>query len=256
METFFVVDVGNTSTHAGWVRGRRVVRQARMPSREAGDSAAVRNLLARLAGHELPADSVLCSVVPSVNPTWTHVLQSLCGRPPLEVSHRIRLNVTIDYPEPRTIGADRLADAVAAWDRYRGPVVVADFGTALTFDVISGDGRYLGGVIAPGLPLMTDYLAERTALLPHIGLGGTFGKVGRSTREAMRIGAVVGYRGMVREILKHIKAGMGERHVRFCATGGYAALALEGLDVKAEILPDLTLHGLVLIRELNRPTSR
>lgn len=252
MELYFVVDVGNTSTHVGLMRGRRLLHQGRMPSREAGDSAAIRHLLERLAGRQAVGDSVLCSVVPSVNPAWSHVLQSVCGRPPLVVGHRLRLNVTLDYPDPRTIGADRIADAVAAWDRYRGPVVVADFGTALTFDVITGDGRYTGGVIAPGLPLMTDYLAERTALLPHIGLGGSFGEVGKSTREAMRIGAVVGYRGMVREILHHVKTGMRERNIRFCATGGYAGLALEGLDEKAEILPDLTLQGLALIRELNR----
>jgi type III pantothenate kinase len=164
----------------------------------------------------------------------------------------MNLNIKVDYPQPETIGADRLADTAAAWDLYGSAVIVADFGTALTFDVVTGDGRYVGGVIAPGLPLMTDYLAERTALLPAIGLDGRFKNIGRSTSEAMRIGVVVGYRGMVREILNHVKSGLKERKVRFCATGGYAGLALKGLDTPVDIVPDLTLNGLVLLRELNR----
>lgn len=252
METIFVIDVGNTSTHVGLARGRRIVRQGRMPTREGRDERKITALLRRVAGSAGVSDAVVCSVVPGLNPLWEQVLGKLCGRPPLLVGPRMALNLTVDYPHPETIGADRLADAAAAWDRYRGAVIVADFGTALTFDVITGDGRYVGGVIAPGLPLMTDYLAERTALLPQIRLGGRYKAIGRSTDEAMRIGAMVGYRGMVREILSHIRKGMTERRVRFCATGGYAGLALEGLDTPVDIIPELTLDGLVLLRELNR----
>lgn len=252
MDTFFVIDVGNTSTHVGLARGRRIVRQGRMPTREGRDERKITSLLRRVAGPGKVRDSVICSVVPGLNPLWEQVLGKMCGRVPLQVGHRITLNITVDYPHPETIGADRLADAAAAWARYMGAVIVADFGTALTFDVITGDGRYVGGVIAPGLPLMTDYLAERTALLPQIKLGGRYKAIGRSTDEAMRIGAMVGYRGMVREILGHIKAGMKERRVRFCATGGYAGLALKGLDTPVDIIPELTLNGLVLLKELNR----
>lgn len=252
MDTIFVIDVGNTSTHVGLARGRRIVRQGRMPTREGRDERKITALLRRVAGSARVTDAVVCSVVPGLNPLWEQVLGKLCGRAPLLVGHRMALNIKVDYPHPETIGADRLADAAAAWARYKGAVIVADFGTALTFDVITGDGRYVGGVIAPGLPLMTDYLAERTALLPQIKLGGRYKAIGRSTDEAMRIGAMVGYRGMVREILSHIKTGMRERRVRFCATGGYAGLALEGLDTPVDIIPELTLHGLVLLRELNR----
>jgi type III pantothenate kinase len=249
---YVVIDIGNTSTSAALVEGRRLLRRARMPSRDGRRPAAIRALLQRLAGAQGLGDAVLCSVVPALNPAWTRVLARRCGRSPIVVGHRTRMKVRVDYPHPATIGADRLANAAAGWERYHGPVIVADFGTALTFDVVTGDGRYVGGVIAPGLPLMTDYLAERTALLPHIRLGGRFGAFGRSTREAMRVGSMVGYRGMVREILDHIKTGLADQPVHFCATGGYAALALKGLDVPVDILPDLTLEGLVLIRELNR----
>jgi type III pantothenate kinase len=252
MNRIFVIDIGNTSTSVGLACGRRILRVARMPSHDGLDGKKIVALLDGLAGKPPVTDAALCSVVPRLNPAWARVLREVCGRAPLTVSHRTRMNVKVDYPHPETIGADRLANAVAAWERYHAPAIVADFGTALTFDTITGDGRYVGGVIVPGLPLMTDYLAERTALLPHIDLGGRFGAIGRSTREAMRIGAMVGYRGMVREIFGYVKAGMKERSVRFCATGGYAARALAGLDMPVEILPKLTLDGLVLMHEMNR----
>lgn len=248
-----LIDIGNTSTSVGFARGRRIVRVERMPSRRGYDPAAIRRILSAAAGGKGgAADSVLCSVVPKLNANWKRELRRFCGRSPLVVGHRTRLGVKVDYRAPRTIGADRLANACAAWERYHSAVVVADFGTALTFDIVTADGRYVGGVIAPGLPLMSDYLAERTALLPHIKMVGRFGGYGRSTEEAMRIGAMVGYRGMVREILHHVRTGMGSLHAHFCATGGYAARALQGLDAKVEILPRLTLDGLILIHELNR----
>ena len=110
----------------------------------------------------------------------------------------------IDYPRPETIGADRLANATAATALYGSPAVVVDFGTAVTFDVISADRKYIGGVIAPGLNAMTDYLHKRTALLPRVTLREPRRAVGRSTAEAMRSGAVYGYRGLVAEILRQV----------------------------------------------------
>jgi type III pantothenate kinase len=251
-EKVIVVDIGNTSTTVGVAVGRRILRTGRLPSSDGSDPKRIETLLRKLATPGSVSDAVLCSVVPRLDPCWRHVLNRYTGRAPLEVSHRIRLGVGVDYPHPETIGADRLANAVAAWIRYQGAVVVADFGTALTFDVITGDGRYVGGVIAPGLPLMTDYLCERTALLPNIKLTQVHRAIGRSTREAMRIGAMVGYRGMVREIFHEVVGDMQEPKVVFCATGGYAAQAVKGLDVKVDVLPNLTLDGLVAIRELNR----
>jgi type III pantothenate kinase len=252
MAALFVIDIGNTSTSVGMAEGTRIRGVQRMPSHDGVDGNKILRLLDGVAGKTTVTAAVLCSVVPRLNPGWLRVLKEVCGTAPLVVSHRIKLNVRVDYPHPETIGADRLANAVAGWARYHSPLIVADFGTALTFDVVTGDGRYVGGVIAPGLPLMTDYLAERTALLPHIELGGRFGPYGRSTTEAMRVGAMVGYRGMVREIFEHIKAGLGKSPVVFCATGGYAARAVRGLEVPVEVLPKLTLDGLVRIHELNK----
>ncbi len=247
-----VVDIGNTSTTFGVARSGRLMRTGRMPSLDGGDLKRLEWVLRRFIQSAEIEDSVLCSVVPRLDPGWLHVLGRLTGREPLLVTHRIRMNVAVDYPRPATIGADRLANAVAAWERYGGAVVVADFGTALTFDVITGDARYVGGVIAPGLPLMTDYLCERTALLPHIELARPSRSIGRNTREAMRIGAIVGYRGMVREILQEVIDEMDNTQVSVCATGGYSRMAVQGLREQVDVLPHLTLDGLIVMHRLNR----
>ena len=156
-------------------------------------------------------------------------------------------SLTISYPKPETIGADRLADAAGAVSRYGAPVLVMDFGTALTAAVVTRDGVWRGGVIAPGFPLMRDYLFERTAKLPRMELGrGRAPKIGRSTEEAMRFGALVGYRGMVREIVTTLRRNFRE-DFRLVATGGFARWALKGLDLPFVIDPTLTLYGAGLV---------
>ena len=159
-----------------------------------------------------------------------------------------------DMPLPDdfcTIGADRLANSAGAVARYGAPVIVADFGTGLNFDIVNAKKAYIGGVIAPGLPLMTDYLAERAALLPQIKLRGRIGVVGRSTAGAMRIGAKIGYRGMVREITNHLLQQPELRGATLCATGGFSEWALDGLDMPFHVDKDLTLFGLLKIWDHN-----
>jgi len=171
---------------------------------------------------------------------------------PLEVRHDCALNIAIDYPAPETIGADRIANACGAVARYGAPVIVADFGTALTFDIVSEAGAYIGGVIAPGLHLVADYFADKTALLPHIDIRGRVGRIGRSTTGAMRIGARVGYRGMVREIVEHLREDAREANAVLCATGGHAEWVLKDVGMPCKIDPNLTLRGLRVIWEMNR----
>jgi type III pantothenate kinase len=148
----------------------------------------------------------------------------------------------LDYPSPETIGADRLADAAAAVHLYGAPVLVMDFGTALTAAVVTPDGIWRGGVIAPGFPLMRDYLFERTAKLPRMELGGRCPKIGRSTEEAMRFGALVGYRGMVREIVCELQRNFAA-DFRLVATGGFAKWVLKDIGMPFAVDPSLTLHG-------------
>jgi type III pantothenate kinase len=170
----------------------------------------------------------------------------------LWLTPRVELGVGIDYPNPKTIGADRLANAAAVAALYGCPAIVVDFGTAVTFDIVSAQRKYIGGVIAPGLESMTNFLYQRTALLPKLSLKEPRSAVGRSTIEAMRSGAVIGYRGLVREIINRIKAERFPRKkVHVIATGGYADLIAARLGEIDAVHPNLTLEGLRIVANLN-----
>lgn len=250
--SLLLIDVGNTSCTLGLAIDGQIRRTSRVLTHTPHPLQAYGDAVRKLLGKQPVQDAVLCSVVPSKDRIWIKTLRGCTGCIPLQVSTRINLGIAIRYPRPESIGADRLANASAVVELLGAPAIVADFGTALTFDVIAPDAAYVGGVIAPGLPLMTHYLAERTALLPQITLSGRFGGWGRSTVEAMRIGAVVGYRGMVREILEHLCRAFPGSHPHLAATGGYAERALKGLKRTILIDPHLTLKGLVRIYRLNR----
>lgn len=237
-----VVDVGNTSTAAGlWVNGRvtHVVHEDG-PIDEA--FAAVGKIVAK------KVDALAyVSVVPGRDAEW----KAFAKRKSLEfrqVEWRKALGfLAVDYPEPDTIGADRIADAVGAVTRYGAPVIVMDFGTAFTAAAVTADRVWRGGVIAPGFPLMRDYMFERTAKLPKMKLGcGKVPKIGRSTEEAMRFGALVGYRGMVREIASELKRNFSEEF-NLIATGGFAKWVLKDLNMPFTVDPTLTLYGAGLI---------
>jgi type III pantothenate kinase len=154
--------------------------------------------------------------------------------------------VGIDYPKPDSIGPDRLANAVAARQRFGAPVIVVDFGTAVTFDVVNRAGNYAGGIIAPGLAAMTDYLHEKTALLPRINIREIKTVVGKSTEQAMLIGAVHGYRGLIRELVAELKRELKAKKLPVVATGGYAKLIAAKLPEISAVEPNLTLEGLRL----------
>ena len=247
-----VIDVGNTSTSVGLFSGGRILKRDRIAT-SIRLPARVQTKMAGVAGRTTPDGVVLSSVVPAVNRLWKNAAHKLWPNVPLvNVNHHCKLGVPITYPKPETIGADRLANACEAAHRYGTPVIVADFGTAVTFDIVSRKKGYVGGVIAPGLALMFSYLSEKTALLPHITPGPVRHSVGKSTAEAMRLGAVWGYRGLVREILKELTARIGEKGIKLCATGGYAEWVLRGSGIPMPLDPDLTLRGLGRIFELNR----
>lgn len=163
------------------------------------------------------------------------------------LNHQAPLGIEIDYPQPEQIGADRLANAVAATELYEAPAVVVDFGTAVTFDIISRDRQYVGGVIAPGLDAMRDYLHERTALLPSITFTEPERIIAKSTTEAMKVGAVVGYRGLIQEILGKIQQEMDEESVQVITTGGYSDLIAEKLEPRPIVNPLLTLQGVLRV---------
>ena len=244
-----VVDVGNTSTAVGlWTDGR-VSRVSHCDGGFAEASKAVETLFGGRRAR--PEAIAYVSVVPKEDGRWRAFARRR-GFDLRQITYKslasgVAGGLRLDYPKPETIGADRLADAAGAVERYGAPVLVMDFGTALTAAVVTRDLAWRGGVIAPGFPLMRDYLFERTAKLPRMKLGsGKVPKVGRSTEEAMRFGALVGYRGMVREIATTLSRNFGE-DFRLVATGGFAKWVLSGLDMPFTVDPDLTLYGAGLI---------
>jgi len=249
-DPILVIDVGNTSTSLGIYQGGVITATKLIPSPAITKSD---HMIIDLPPARTIRAAVICSVVPMITQHWVDAVAN--AHPDIDillVDYHLNIGIPIAYPEPDTIGADRLANACAASELFGTPVIVADFGTAVTFDVISKKRGYIGGVIAPGLKLMFSYLAEKTAMLPVVDPGPTQHKVGRSTEEAMRLGARWGYRGLVREIFKELKSGLGERGVHFCATGGYAPWVLRNSGIKIPIKPDLTLYGLGRIYELNQ----
>ena len=192
--------------------------------------------------------ATICSVVPAKRDLLTEALPV----PSHLVSNESNLGMKISYPTPDEIGADRLANGVAALQKYGAPTVVIDSGTAVTFDVIEAPGLYAGGVIAPGLNLLTDYCSEKTALLPKIDLWEPDSFIGKSTTEAMNIGAIAGFRGLIREILTGLADELGNQPT-VVATGGDAELLFRGIRRINYVDPDLTIEGILKISELNKP---
>ncbi len=246
-----VIDIGNTSVTAGIYRGGRVSRVARLEQKDSSPARRVGLLRQILRGSKV-VSTVIASVVPKKNFDWTKAVALAGGGQILWLRHATNIGLPVTYPKPESIGADRLANACGGAIRYGLPLIVADFGTAVTFDLVTKQDGYVGGIIAPGLPLMFDYLAEKTALLPHIGPGLSKHRVGKSTIEAMQLGAQWGYRGMARGILEELLKTPGLKNAKLVATGGYSKWIVAGMKPRMILDQDLTLFGLGKIFELNQ----
>ena len=235
-DRFLLVDIGNTNTDFGLATAHRVLQTVTVPT-------------PKLSRGRLPfRDEELAGIVlASVVPAATRKLLCWLPRNTIVVSAKINLGIGVRYPNRRQIGADRLANAIAVIELYGAPAIVVDFGTALTFDVVNARREYVGGVIAPGLSAMTDYLYERTALLPHIQVREPRSVIGKSTAGAMEAGAVLGYRGLVKEILAALRREPGLRNAVAVATGGCAPLIARRVPGIQHVNPLLTMEGLRLI---------
>ncbi|HEX4639855.1 MAG TPA: type III pantothenate kinase [Chthoniobacterales bacterium] len=246
---YLLIDISNSFVKLAFATAEKIGKTKRIPTRKLS-AAALRRIL---RGHEVRA-IVVSSVVPKRNKTIKTAAGSIRV---VFLKPNLDLGVGVDYPSPRSIGADRLANAVAVAQLYGAPAIVVDFGTAVTFDVVSANGDYVGGVIAPGLEVMTNYLYQRTALLPKLTLREPPRAIGKTTRDAMMTGAVFGYRGLVREIVKRLtEENFPRKKPRVVATGGYAQLIAEKLPEIEAVHPNLTLEGLRLIANRNiRPKS-
>jgi type III pantothenate kinase len=242
---YLLIDVSNSYAKLAFASRERVSNPARIRTAELSSS-----VVAEFLKRRQVAKLVISSVVPTKNSAISKAAHNKAQV--LWLDWKLKLGVAIAYPKPQSIGADRLANAAAVAELYGWPAIVVDFGTAVTFDVISEARRYIGGVIAPGLEVMTNFLYERTALLPRLSLKEPHRAVGKSTVEAMRSGAIFGYRGLVREILARIRAEQfSGKKVAVVATGGYARLIASQLPEVPTIHPHLTLEGLRIAGNLN-----
>jgi type III pantothenate kinase len=246
-------DIGNTHTHIGLADERRVLKQTDIPTLTWFGGGAVA-LVKKFAGKTKIEGAVLCSVVPRATPLVRKFVRVAWKISALELNPATIRGVGIDYPKPNSIGPDRLANAVAAKFCFGAPVVVLDFGTAVTFDVVNAKGNYVGGIIAPGLAAMTNYLHEKTALLPKIEIREIKTAIGKSTEEAMLVGAVHGYRGLIRGLIGELKRELKIIKLPVVATGGYAKLIAAKLPEISAVAPDLTLEGLRLVWLANSAT--
>jgi type III pantothenate kinase len=245
-----LIDIGNTHTHFGLAAEGRVRIQANFPTAGWSDRSILPRIERFIRRRKIDGAS-LCSVVPRATVPCAKWLRA-AGISFVELNANTVRCIGIDYPRPETIGPDRLANAVAAFVAYGAPAVVVDFGTAVTFDVVDRRGAYVGGIIAPGLSAMTDYLHEKTALLPRIRIRDVEAVVGKNTREAMLVGAVHGYRGLVRALIGELKLELKTRKLPVLATGGYARLIAKGVPEITAVEPDLTLRGLLHVFEQHR----
>lgn len=243
MRRVLLIDISNTFTKIAVARGGRIGKIHRLPTPSLR-AAQIENII---RGTRLDA-----TFAASVVPRKKREVDLACPTHVRWIGPDVKLGVGIDYPSPRAIGPDRLANAAGCAAHYGVPAIVVDFGTAVTFDVISPAGDYIGGVIAPGLNAMTEYLHDRTALLPLIHLREPLSAVGRSTRDAMLAGAIYGYRGLVAEIIRQIRReAFPRRRPKIVATGGDAGLIAAGLPVFDAVDPLLTLRGLLVAADLN-----
>jgi type III pantothenate kinase len=251
-----LLDIGNTNTHLGLANGRRILRLADIPTAAWFNGDAERRLTRWLGRQAELQGAMICSVVPRATPRAKEVIRKRWRCDVLELNPKTLRGVGIEYPKPGTIGPDRLANAVAARHRFGAPVLVVDFGTAVTFDVVNRSGNYVGGTIAPGIAAMTDYLHEKTALLPRIRIREVSGAIGKSTEQAMLAGAVLGYRGLVRELIARIKSELRARRLPVVATGGCARLIALDLREISAVDPLLTLEGLRLVWTVHHGGAR
>jgi type III pantothenate kinase len=251
-----VVDVGNTQTHLGTYEGDVLVEHWRFATVRSSTAdelgAALRNLLALrgMTFADLHA-SIVSSTVPQLRPEWQAMASRYLGHELLVVGPGLRTGMPIRYDNPREIGPDRLVNAVAGYDKVGGPCVIVDFGTAVTHDIVSGDGEYLGGVIFPGVEISLDALSERAAALPKIDLVEPRTLIGKSTVDAIRSGVLFGFAAMVDGIIGRLREQLGaELHT--LATGGLAPIVVPYCDAIDGVDDQLTLTGLRLIWERNQ----
>jgi type III pantothenate kinase len=242
-------DIGNSTITVGLFAGEELTAHGRLSSdlsrTEEEYRAGLRDLLQTL-GHGWTdiSGAILCSVVPALTARFQRVLETDGPGPPILVHHALDLGLRLDhYPRPEEIGADRLVNASAAYARYRRSVIVVDLGTATTFDVVSRDGDFLGGAIAPGLGIGAEALVSRTAKLPRVELHTPKTAIGQDTTASMQSGIVYGYAGLIDGLVSRFQQELPHQAL-VIATGGHSGLLAPLCRSVSQHRPHLTLEGL------------
>jgi type III pantothenate kinase len=256
------VDVGNSHTVSGIFKKGQLVGNWRLQSRQdrTADELAIRyHALFQMAGinPDQITGFIIASVVPTLESSWLHFARSYLTKlrqPPLAVTNTIKLGMKVATENPAEVGADRIVNAVAAWERFHSPLIVIDFGTAITFDCVNGVPEYVGGTIHPGIGISLDALATRTAKLPRLDIDVTPDHpIGTTTVKAIHSGALYGFGGLVDRMVQVLSRQLtpDQERARTIATGGMAGLIKPYTETIDEIDPQLTLTGLELIYRLN-----
>jgi len=254
------LDIGNTNIKTALFRGMEMIKYWRISTNRSMTSDEYGIVLMNLLRYDGIDKSeiegiMMSSVVPSINFTIEHMCRNYFGMTPVTVAPGIKTGINIKYENPKELGSDRIANAVAAYELYGGPCITVDFGTATSFGAISRNGEFLGGAICPGLKLAAEALTERAAQLPRFELVKPEHVIGRNKVTGMQSGIVYGYVGQVSYLAERMKQEMGEPDAKVIATGGMAVLISQ--ETKAIDILDglLTLKGLRLIYDKNRPEN-
>lgn len=251
------IDIGNTNIHFGfWQNNSWALswRARTVPDKMPDEYAVLlRNFLSDAdLGYRAISGVIIGSVVPALTPSFVELVENYIKQTPVVVTNQTPMGIKIAIDQPEQAGADRLVNAAAVVALYGAPAIVIDFGTATTFDVVSRDGAYSGGAIAPGIGIAHDALVSRTAKLHKIDLVPPPSPIGTNTIHAMQSGIFWGYVALVEGLVARIKTAMNDTDIKVIATGGLAPLFNQHTSVIDTIAPELTLDGLRVIYELNR----
>jgi type III pantothenate kinase len=247
------IDMGNTNIVIGVFDGKRLVESWRLSTDKTKTADEYRMLLSQLLHQSgIETDQIDGIIISCVVPPVLPLLQETCarqfGQEPVLVSADLDVGMRILYDNPKELGADRIANAIGGYAEYGGPLIVVDFGTSTNFDVVSSEGAYLGGVIAPGIRISSEALSQRAALLPRIDMRVPPHAIGKNTMASMQSGFFFGFLGQMEEIIRQIKRELPQEP-KVVATGGLAKLMAEKSELVDVIDPALTLKGLQIILE-------
>lgn len=252
-----VIDIGNTNIKYGVWKDDTMLASFRVSSRLSRTADEYGSVLVNLLGNSGIKKSdidgiIVSSVIPPLNYTVCHMCEYFFGISPLMVGPGIKTGINIKAENPKEVGADRIVNTVAAYKKYGGPLIVIDFGTATTFNVVDGSGAFIGGVIAPGIKTSLEGLVHSTAQLPMIELVPPKKAIAKSTESNMQAGIIFGFSGLVDNIVGKIRKELGDDTVKVVATGGLGEIIAKETKSIEIVDRTLTLFGLKTIYDLNK----